>query len=179
MERHEFAKLLRKHSTKAEDILWESLRGSRFHGAKFGGKFPSIDMSPTSIVAPPGSSLNWTAGNMPGSRTMTRNERGSCRPVGFVSFALSTLKSKAISTAFWRGFVQRSADAANEQRHHLVLVLRHMMNLYARRDGPRTMSAGLKRNIPCSATCAVTGSPREPLLKEVGAAPKPRSDRLC
>jgi very-short-patch-repair endonuclease len=29
------ARLLRKQSTKAEDILWERLRGSRFHGAKF------------------------------------------------------------------------------------------------------------------------------------------------
>ena len=32
-ERREFARLLRKQPTKAEDILWKHLRGSRFHGA--------------------------------------------------------------------------------------------------------------------------------------------------
>ena len=35
LERREFARLLRKQPTKAEGILWERLRGSRFHGAKF------------------------------------------------------------------------------------------------------------------------------------------------
>ncbi len=33
-ERREFARL-RKQQTKAEEILWEQLRGSRFHRAKF------------------------------------------------------------------------------------------------------------------------------------------------
>jgi hypothetical protein len=32
-QRREFAKLLRKQQTKAEDILWERLRGSRSHDA--------------------------------------------------------------------------------------------------------------------------------------------------
>ena len=32
-QRREFAKLLRKQQTKADDILWERLRGSRFHDA--------------------------------------------------------------------------------------------------------------------------------------------------
>ena len=32
-ERCEFAKLLRKQQSKADDILWERLRGSRFHDA--------------------------------------------------------------------------------------------------------------------------------------------------
>ncbi len=39
-ERREFARLLRKQPTKAEDILWERLRGSRFHGAKFRRQVP-------------------------------------------------------------------------------------------------------------------------------------------
>ena len=39
-ERREFARLLRKQSTKTEDILWERLRGSRFHGAKFRRQVP-------------------------------------------------------------------------------------------------------------------------------------------
>lgn len=33
-ERRQFARLLRVQPTKAEDILWRCLRGSRFHGAK-------------------------------------------------------------------------------------------------------------------------------------------------
>src|SRR5271169_935804 len=39
-ERREFATMLRKQPTKAEDILWRSLRGSRFHGAKFRRQVP-------------------------------------------------------------------------------------------------------------------------------------------
>ncbi len=39
-ERREFARNLRKQTTRAEDILWERLRGSRFHGAKFRGQVP-------------------------------------------------------------------------------------------------------------------------------------------
>jgi very-short-patch-repair endonuclease len=35
LERREFARLLRKHPTRAEELLFEHLRGSRFHGAKF------------------------------------------------------------------------------------------------------------------------------------------------
>ena len=34
-EHREFARSLRKHSTRAEDLLWERLRGSRLHGMKF------------------------------------------------------------------------------------------------------------------------------------------------
>ncbi len=40
LERREFARGLRKQQTKAEDILWERLRGSRFHGAKFRRQIP-------------------------------------------------------------------------------------------------------------------------------------------
>jgi very-short-patch-repair endonuclease len=39
-ERREFARLLRKQSTKAEDILWQRLRGSRLQGAKFLRRVP-------------------------------------------------------------------------------------------------------------------------------------------
>ena len=39
-ERREFARILRKHPTPAEDILWRRLRGSRFHGAKFRRQVP-------------------------------------------------------------------------------------------------------------------------------------------
>ncbi len=39
-ERREFARKLRKQTTRAEDILWERLRGSRFHGAKFRRQVP-------------------------------------------------------------------------------------------------------------------------------------------
>jgi very-short-patch-repair endonuclease len=33
LERREFAHALRKQMTRAEELLWERLRGSRFHGA--------------------------------------------------------------------------------------------------------------------------------------------------
>ncbi|MGA8447725.1 MAG: endonuclease domain-containing protein [Roseiarcus sp.] len=39
-ERREFARTLRKHPTRGEDILWKRLRGSRFHGAKFRRQVP-------------------------------------------------------------------------------------------------------------------------------------------
>ncbi len=39
-EHRQFARLLRKQPTKAEDILWRQLRGSRFHGAKFRRQVP-------------------------------------------------------------------------------------------------------------------------------------------
>ena len=39
-ERIEFARALRHQSTRAEDILWARLRGSRFHGAKFKRQAP-------------------------------------------------------------------------------------------------------------------------------------------
>ena len=40
MERHEFARNLRRRPTRAEDVLWERLRGSRFHAAKFPRQVP-------------------------------------------------------------------------------------------------------------------------------------------
>jgi len=39
-EHREFARALCKRQTRAEDILWERLRGSRFHGAKFRRQVP-------------------------------------------------------------------------------------------------------------------------------------------
>ena len=39
-ERVDFARSLRKHPTRAEDLLWRQLRGSRFHGAKFRRQAP-------------------------------------------------------------------------------------------------------------------------------------------
>jgi very-short-patch-repair endonuclease len=39
-EKIEFARVLRHQSTRAEDILWRRLRGSRFHGAKFKRQVP-------------------------------------------------------------------------------------------------------------------------------------------
>jgi very-short-patch-repair endonuclease len=39
-ERIEFARALRHQSTRAEDLLWARLRGSRFHGAKFKRQVP-------------------------------------------------------------------------------------------------------------------------------------------
>jgi len=39
-ERREFARALRKHPTRTEDILWAQLRGSRFEGAKFRRQVP-------------------------------------------------------------------------------------------------------------------------------------------
>ena len=39
-EPHAFGRRLRKSSTKAEDILWERLRGSRLDGAKFKRQVP-------------------------------------------------------------------------------------------------------------------------------------------
>jgi very-short-patch-repair endonuclease len=40
VERRECARLLRKQPTKAEEILWRCLRGSRLHGAKFRRQVP-------------------------------------------------------------------------------------------------------------------------------------------
>ena len=39
-ERRQFARALRRQPTRAEDILWAQLRGSRFHGAKFRRQAP-------------------------------------------------------------------------------------------------------------------------------------------
>jgi very-short-patch-repair endonuclease len=39
-ERRQFARALRKHPTRAEDILWTQLRGSRFDGVKFRRQVP-------------------------------------------------------------------------------------------------------------------------------------------
>ncbi len=39
-ERTQFARQLRKQSTRAEDILWARLRGLRFHAAKFKRQVP-------------------------------------------------------------------------------------------------------------------------------------------
>jgi very-short-patch-repair endonuclease len=39
-ERRQFARALRQQMTRAEDILWRSLRGSRFEGAKFRRQVP-------------------------------------------------------------------------------------------------------------------------------------------
>jgi very-short-patch-repair endonuclease len=40
LERHEFARALRKNPTGAEELLWERLRGSGFRGAKFRRQVP-------------------------------------------------------------------------------------------------------------------------------------------
>jgi len=40
LRRREFARALRKHQTPPEEALWERLRGSRFHGAKFRRQVP-------------------------------------------------------------------------------------------------------------------------------------------
>lgn len=40
LKRREFARALRKHQTPPEEALWERLRGSRFHGAKFRRQVP-------------------------------------------------------------------------------------------------------------------------------------------
>jgi very-short-patch-repair endonuclease len=39
-DRRSFARILRKHQTSAEELVWERLRGSRFHGAKFRRQVP-------------------------------------------------------------------------------------------------------------------------------------------
>jgi very-short-patch-repair endonuclease len=39
-EHRDFARALRHHMTRAEEILWARLRGSRFHGAKFKRQVP-------------------------------------------------------------------------------------------------------------------------------------------
>jgi very-short-patch-repair endonuclease len=39
-ERRQFARALRKQMTRAEEVLWAQLRGSRFHGAKFRRQVP-------------------------------------------------------------------------------------------------------------------------------------------
>jgi very-short-patch-repair endonuclease len=40
VERRAFARNLRQHTTRSEEILWERLRSSRFHGAKFRRQVP-------------------------------------------------------------------------------------------------------------------------------------------
>ena len=39
-ERRQFARALRQQPTRAEEILWAQLRGSRFYGAKFRRQVP-------------------------------------------------------------------------------------------------------------------------------------------
>jgi very-short-patch-repair endonuclease len=40
VERRQFARALRRQPTRAEEVLWAQLRGSRFHGAKFRRQVP-------------------------------------------------------------------------------------------------------------------------------------------
>ena len=39
-EHREFVRALRQRQTRAEELLWERLRGARFHGAKFRRQVP-------------------------------------------------------------------------------------------------------------------------------------------
>src|SRR5580658_1832113 len=39
-ERRQFARALRQQPTRAEEVLWAQLSGSRFHGAKFRRQVP-------------------------------------------------------------------------------------------------------------------------------------------
>ena len=42
-EQRLFARHLRKHSTRAEDVLWQALRGRRLDGLKFRRQVPLLD----------------------------------------------------------------------------------------------------------------------------------------
>src|SRR5271157_2808260 len=71
-ERSQFARALRKQRTRAEEVLWAELRGSRFHGAKFRRQVPLDRYVVDFFFATRRSwSSNWTAGNMNGSRSTT------------------------------------------------------------------------------------------------------------
>ena len=64
-ERQEFARALRTHQTRAEDIVWARLRGSRFHGAKFRRQVPfghfvaDFYCRAAKLVAGPRTAIRW------------------------------------------------------------------------------------------------------------------------
>jgi len=92
-ERRQFARGLRKQMTRAEEILWAQLRGSRFHGAKFRRQVPLdryvVDFycHASKLVVDPRTAIRGTAGNMNGSPNTT--------PVGPKSSKASEFESCA------------------------------------------------------------------------------------
>ena len=86
-ERLEFARLLRSQTNRSEEVLWRSLRGSRFRGAKFrAGSVRPIRgrfhlPRGQARRRPPDCDPGRTAGSMSGSRIPTRSGRKSWRAV--------------------------------------------------------------------------------------------------
>jgi Protein of unknown function (DUF559) len=105
-ERREFARALRKRPTRAEDILWERLRGSRFHGAKFRRQVP-FDRYVVDFVTPRNSWSRSTASSTNGSRTTTPGGRKFWSAWASTSFASPTPKCATISTRRSREFARR------------------------------------------------------------------------
>ena len=87
-ERLGFARLLRSQPTKFEDVLWRSLHGSCFHGAKFRRQVPFdrfvVDFTchAAKLVVDPRTAIGGTAGSMSGSRIPTRSGRRFWRAGG-------------------------------------------------------------------------------------------------
>ena len=78
-ERREFARLLRSQATKAEEILWRRLRGSRFDDAKFRRQVPFDRFIVDFYCHAAKLAVGSTASSTNGSPTTTRNGRAFWR----------------------------------------------------------------------------------------------------
>src|SRR5271165_4504579 len=102
-ERREFARNLRKQTTRAEDILWERLRGSGFHGAKFRRQVPFDRVvvvfycHPAKLVVDPRTGIRGTESSTNGFRTTTPDGLKFSNAAACASSGLRTPKSAMIS----------------------------------------------------------------------------------
>jgi very-short-patch-repair endonuclease len=115
-ERREFARNLRKQTTRAEDILWERLRGSRFHGAKFRRQVPLdrfvVDFychAAKLVVELDGKQHEWFSDY--DADGLKFSNASACASSG-----LRTPKSAMISIRRCRGFMRNCACPSTEAR---------------------------------------------------------------
>ena len=117
-ERREFARNLRKQTTRAEDILWERLRGSRFHGAKFRRQVP-LDRFVVDFYCHAAKLVvrtRWGESSTNGFRTMTPDGLKFSNASACASSGLRTPKSAMISIRRCRGFMRNCACPSTEAR---------------------------------------------------------------
>src|SRR5271166_3500051 len=118
-DRREFARALRKHQTRPEEALWERLRGSRFHGAKFRRQVPFdrfvVDFfchAAKLVVELDGKQHEWFSDYGAGrTETLERLPCALC--------ALETRKSRMISIPCGRGLA-RNCDSLSRSRQPLA-----------------------------------------------------------
>ena len=102
-ERRQFARALRKQMTRAEEVLWAQLRGSRFHGAKFRRQVP-LDRYVVDFYRHASKLVVELDGNMNGSPNTTPVGPKSSKAPEFESCASPMPRSPTSSIPCWKGF---------------------------------------------------------------------------